>query len=238
MKKILMLIILILTVFVIYGCKSNKVVYGPTNEQNSDIHENSEEILKNEIYQSQYDATYVSLYVSDLVNTSENLWGSNEDGSTWYLQYSMRLPKLNFNEDIDKVINAKINEIFFSPLDKDIESKKATFEVNYELFEDEQYLSLLVVLHKGYSTSGYTIFTAVIDKELGQLLSFKDVVERFEIDNEEIDTVENMYSDLFYINQNKELCVFYKRTTLAGIESMYTYNFCTNDATGSVHVPN
>lgn len=229
---------MLLTTFVIIGCKSNEVISNTINDKNSDIHKNNEDVPENDIYQCQNNTTHVSPYVSDLVNTSENLWGSNEDGSTWYLQYSMRLPKLSFSEDINKLVNTKINKFFLSPLEKDIENKIATFEVNYELFENEQYLSLLVVLHEGYSTDGYTVYTAVIDKELGQLLSFEDVVERFEIDNEEIDAVENMYSDLFYINQNKELCVFYKRTTLAGIESMYTYNFCTNDATGTVHVPN
>ena len=147
MKKILVALLAAVLLLSVVGC--NKTL--PDVSDNTDENKENKPIIQ-------------SLYVSDLVNKSENLWGNNEDGSAWFLQYSMRLPKLNFSEDIDEIINTKVYEIFYSPIMKDIENKVATFEVNYEVFEDERYLSLLTVMHQGFSTNGYTVLQPLLTK--------------------------------------------------------------------------
>ena len=221
MKKILVALLVAVLLLSVVGC--NKTL--PDVSDNTDENKENKPIIQ-------------SLYVSDLVNKSENLWGNNEDGSAWFLQYSMRLPELNFSEDIDEIINTKVYEIFYSPIMKDIENKVATFEVNYEVFEDEQYLSLLTVMHQGFSTNGYTVFTAIIDKNSKRILSFDDVIKQLEIDNKGLDNLEEFYDDCFYLNQNGELCIFYNSTTLACVESLNIYNLSTNEGGNSAYVPN
>lgn len=189
-------------------------------------------VIKNNI-------SFEHTHIAELINISENSEGYNDDGSMWYLWYTLRLPKVAISEETDEIINGKINDIFYQPALAEIEERKASFDINYKSFERDGVMSLLVVKHSGFDVTGYTYYTVVVDTKEKEILDFDKACEKLGYDSQELlSGIEKYDKNGFYINENDEpVIIIFEMNEAYMSEFPLWYNTITKEK-ASLSVPN
>ncbi len=204
----------------------------------ADARKSGEHFAKNMIESYGIVILQESDYVSDLVSSSEYKIGLFSDGREWVLNYKLRLPQISFEKSVDKKVNGRINELFYSPAQQLIQEKNSTFECNYQLYENDDYISILTVHREGNDVKGHTVaYTVIIDKKAEKIMTLNQMLEKFKISS--LPHSFDVQKDLFYLNSHGELCIIYKAyPPIASEEGVYrVQNLSKNSFESTLYVP-
>lgn len=148
--------------------------------------------------------------VSVLVDASDER-GGYDDASGRYgmLDYTLRLPRMSVHQNLYNSrnlydeINAEISELFLMPALAGIGALNAAFDVGCDVRLHDNILSLVIVRHVGFSTSGMTVWCVNVDLDAQTRLTLDEFAAHFGQTAAELTAgLEHPDDSLFFLDRN------------------------------------